>query len=329
MTPTAVSQALRQLAVEEQQPVFIWGSPGTGKSSVVNQLAIELEIALRDIRALLLDPVDLRGLPFVGKDGRSQWATPDFLPQDGEGILFLDELNAAPAMVQASCYQLVLDRRLGEYTLPEGWAIVAAGNRDSERAATTKMPTPLRNRFVHIDFEVDVQEWSEWAIKANVRPEVIAFIRFRPELLSAFDRDANAFPSPRSWEFVSRILDSLDSQANPAIEHEVIAGAVGSGAATGFSAFLRMFRELPNIDAILLNPLQEPVPENAAAQYAVASALARCASDTNFDRISLYLNRLPTEFRVLCVRDATLRAPAIKSTAGYTKWAVENHHAIA
>jgi len=326
MTPTAVSQALRQLVVEEQQPVFIWGSPGTGKSSVVNQLAAELGIALRDIRALLLDPVDLRGLPFVGKDGRSQWATPEFLPQDGEGILFLDELNAAPAMVQASCYQLVLDRKVGEYTLPEGWAIVAAGNRDSDRAATTRMPTPLRNRFVHLDLEVDVQEWSEWAIKANVRPEVIAFIRFRPELLSAFDRDANAFPSPRSWEFVSRILNSRpDSSA----EHELIAGAVGTGAATEFSAFLRMFRELPNIDSILLNPTQEPVPENAAAQYAVASALARCASDTNFDRISLYLNRLPTEFRVLCVRDATLRQPGIRSTAGYVRFAVENHHVIA
>ena len=212
---------------------------------------------------------------------------------------------------------------------PDGWAIIAAGNRDSDPAVTTRMPTPLRNRFVHLEFEVDVQDWSEWAIQAGIRPEVIAFLRFRPELLSAFDRDANAFPSPRSWEFVSRILDSLDSQSNPAIEHEVIAGAVGTGAAAEFSAFLRMFRELPNIDAILLNPTQEPVPENAAAQYAVASALARCASDTNFDRICLYLNRLPTEFQVLCVRDATLRQPAIRSTAGYTKWAIENHHAIA
>jgi len=326
MTPTAVSQALRQLVVKEQQPVFLWGSPGTGKSSVVNQLATELGIALRDIRALLLDPVDLRGLPFVGQDGRSKWATPEFLPQEGAGILFLDELNAAPAMVQASCYQLVLDRKLGEYSLPEGWAIVAAGNRDSDRAATTRMPTPLRNRFVHIDFEVDVQEWSEWAIRANVRPEVIAFIRFRPELLSAFDRESNAFPSPRSWEFVSRILNS---GPDPAAEHELFAGAVGTGPATEFSAFMRTFRQLPSIDSILLNPTQEPVPENAAAQYAVASALARCASDTNFDRISLYLNRLPTEFRVLCVHDATLREPAIRSTAGFVKFAVENHNVLA
>ena len=328
MKASTIIDALRIL-VAARQPVFVWGGPGIGKSALIRQLAGALKVTLRDVRALLLDPVDLRGLPFLGSDGRSKWATPEFLPQDGAGILFLDELNAAPAMVQASCYQLVLDRKLGEYVLPEGWAIIAAGNRDSDRGVTTRMPTPLRNRFVHLEFEVDIQDWSEWAIQAGIRPEVIAFLRFRPELISAFDRDAHAFPSPRSWEFVSHILDSLDSQSNPTIEHEVIAGAVGTGAATEFSAFLRMFRELPNIDAILLNPRQESVPENAAAQYAVASALARCASDANFDRICLYLNRLPTEFRVLCVRDATLRAPAIRCTSGYTKWAVENHHAIA
>jgi MoxR-like ATPase len=325
MKPSAIVQALHVL-VAARQPVFIWGVPGCGKSALTRQLAETLKLPLQDVRALLLDPVDLRGLPFLGSDGRSKWATPEFLPQNGKGILFLDELNAAPAMVQASCYQLVLDRKLGEYTLPDGWAIIAAGNRDSDRAVTTRMPTPLRNRFVHLEFEVDVQEWSEWAIQAGIRPEVIAFLRFRPELISQPDKDAHAFPSPRSWEFVSRILDS---RSNPSIEHELIAGAVGTGPATELSAFLRTFRELPSIDAILLNPLQEPVPENAAAQYAVASALARCSSDTNFDRICLYLNRLPTEFRVLCVRDATLREPAIRSTAGYVRFAVENHHAIA
>jgi hypothetical protein len=329
MKASAIFDALRVLVLGARQPVFIWGSPGVGKSAVVRQLARASKVPLQDVRALLLDPVDLRGLPFLGSDGRSKWATPEFLPQDGSGILFLDELNAAPAMVQASCYQLVLDRKLGEYTLPEGWAIIAAGNRESDRAVTTRMPTPLRNRFVHLEFDVDVQDLCEWAIQAGIRPEVIAFLRFRPDLLLAFDRDATAFPSPRSWEFVSRILNSLDSHSNAAIEHEVIAGAVGTGAATEFSGFLRMFRELPNIDAILLNPLQEAVPDNAAAQYAVATALARCACDTNFDRICLYLNRMATEFRVLCVRDATLRQPAIRCTAGYVKFAVENHHAIA
>jgi hypothetical protein len=325
MKASVISTALRTL-VAARQPVFIWGGPGIGKSAIVRQLAEDLAVPLQDVRALLLDPVDLRGLPYLGQDGRSKWATPEFLPQDGSGILFLDELNAAPVMVQASCYQLVLDRKLGEYTLPEGWAIVAAGNRDSDRAVTTRMPTPLRNRFVHLEFEVDAQEWSEWAIQAGVRPEVIAFLRFRQELLSAFDRDANAFPSPRSWEFVSRILDATPDQS---VEHELFAGAVGSGAATEFSAFLKTFRELPNIDAILLNPLKEPVPENAAAQYAVASALAHRATDSNFDRICTYLGRMPTEFSVLCVRDASLRQPAVQHTPAFTKWATTNHHVVA
>ena len=324
MKPSDISEALNGL-IDARQSVFIWGGPGVGKSGVVRQVAERRSLPLRDVRALLLDPVDLRGLPYLS-EGRSKWATPDFLPQDGAGLLFLDELNAAPPMVQASCYQLVLDRKLGEYVLPDGWSIVAAGNRDSDRAVTSRMPTPLRNRFVHLDFEVDMQEWSAWAIQARIRPEVIAFLRFRPALLSAFDRDNNAFPSPRSWEFVSRILNS---NPKPKIEHELIAGAVGAGAATEFSAFLSMFRNLPNIDAILLNPHQEPVPDNAAAQFAVATALAQRASDTNFDRVCHYLKRMPTEFNVLAVRDASLRDPNIRHTACYTKWAVENHAVLA
>ena len=325
MKPSAITTALRALT-EARQPVFIWGGPGIGKSAVVRQVAAAAGLPLRDVRALLLDPVDLRGLPFLGTDGRAKWAAPDFLPSDGCGILFLDELNAAPAMVQAACYQLVLDRSLGEYRLPEGWAIVAAGNREGDRGATTRMPAPLRNRFVHLDFELDGEEWSRWAIKTGIRAEVIAFLRFRPELLSVFDRDAHAFPSPRSWEFVARMIDC---GAGRGVEHELFAGAVGAGAATEFSAFLATYRELPNIDAILLNPLQEPVPEGPAAQYAVSAALARCASDLNFDRICAYIERLPVEFQVLCVRDASLRAPEVRHTPAYTRWAISHHEALA
>jgi MoxR-like ATPase len=324
MKASAVISSLHSL-IPARQPTFLWGGPGLGKSDIVRQVARERKVALQDVRALLLDPVDLRGLPYLSADQQSKWATPDFLPRDGEGILFLDELNAAPPMVQASCYQLVLDRKLGEYTLPDGWAIVAAGNRESDRAVTTRMPTPLRNRFTHLSFEVDMQEWCEWAVGANIRPEVIAFIRFKPDLLSNFDRDANAFPSPRSWSFVSKLLNQPSS---PGIEHELIAGTVGAGAATEFTAFLNTFRNLPNIEAILMDPEHELVPTDAAAQFAVASALSYRATDTNFDRICKYLKRMPTEFSVLCVHDASRRQPDVRHTAGYTQWAVENHHVI-
>ena len=202
MKASAITEALKSL-IAAKRPVFLWGPPGVGKSSIVGQVAAAKNLCLKDLRALLLDPVDIRGLPHLASDGRATWAIPDFLPSDGAGLLFLDELNAAPSMVQAAFYQLILDRKLGEYTLPDDWVIVAAGNRDSDRATTSRMPSPLRNRFVHLTFEVDTEDWSNWAISNKIRPEVIAFIRFRPELLNQFDKDAFAFPTPRTWEFLS------------------------------------------------------------------------------------------------------------------------------
>jgi len=336
MKASAIAGAV-SLLVEARQPVFVWGGPGIGKSEVMYQVAAAKQVPLQDVRALLLDPVDLRGLPYLEADQQdptiqnavarkqAKWASPDFLPRDGEGILFLDELNAAAPMVQASCYQLVLDRRLGDYKLPDGWAIVAAGNRQSDRGATHQMPTPLKNRFTHLTFEVDLQEWCEWAIRSSIRPEVIAFLRFKPELLSQFDRDAEAFPSPRTWSFVSKILNRKPDRA---IEHDLIAGTVGSGAATEFTAFLATFRNLPNIDAILMNPDKEPVPTDACAQYAVAGAIAYAATATNFDRAYTYLKRMPTEFTVFSVRDAMLRTPDVKHTPAFTQWAIEHHSVL-
>jgi len=216
---------------------------------VVAQVANSLSLELQDIRALLLDPVDLRGLPFLGEGGRAEWAIPCFLPSAGSGIILLDELNAAPAILQAKCYQLVLDRRVGEYRLPGAWTIVAAGNRDSDRAVTAKMPTRFgtglytfrcrRTGVVGVGYSIHDLTRSDRFPALSARGSK----RLRPRRYRV--------SSPRSWEFVSRILAAAPDQA---VEHELFTGAVGVGAATEFSAFLRMFRELPSIDAILLNP---------------------------------------------------------------------------
>jgi len=323
MKASVIIRAL-QCLLDAQRPAFIWGPPGIGKSDVVHQVADLRQVMLRDLRVILLDAVDLRGLPYLS-DGHTRWAIPDFLPREGEGILFLDELNAAPALVQAACYQLVLDRKLGDYAVPPGWAIVAAGNRESDRSVTTRMPTALRNRFVHLNFEVDRREWKEWALANSIREEVIYFIDFRDELLHQFDRDANAFPSPRSWAFVS---DILKTDPSPSVEYELIAGAVGNAAATEFVSFLNTYRNLPNIDAILLNPDTEALPAKADAQYAVACALSRRATDSNFDRVCRYLNRMPPEFSVLCVTEAVRRAPDVKHTPAFTRWAAAHHDVL-
>lgn len=325
MTPKQLSVALQTL-IPIQQPVFVWGAPGIGKSQIVAQTASTLGLELRDVRAVLLDPVDLRGLPHINNDGHSHWAAPAFLPRTGAGVLFLDELNAAPPLVQAACYQLVLDRQLGEYRLPDGWSIVAAGNRESDGAVVHRMPSALRNRFVHLDAETSLDDWSSWAIGAGIEPAVIAFVRYRPELLHSFSRNDRAFPTPRSWEFVSRIAAA--HSVNPEIEHALFCGAVGEGAGVEFSAFLRLYRDLPSIDAILLNPTQADVSDSPATLYAVASALARRAALPNWGRVLCYSNRMPAEYGVLVVKDAITRTPALQSTPEFTRWAIAHQDVV-
>lgn len=318
MKPSHLAQAL-EICLRANQPACIWGAPGIGKSDIVAQVAASTGRQLRDVRAVLLDPVDLRGLPHVNGDGRSHWAIPEFLPRDGAGVLFLDELNRAPNLVQNGCFQLVLDRRLGEYQLPPDWRVVAACNRESDGGGVTRMSSALCNRFVHLESEPDLDDWGKWAVSHGIEPAVIAFLRFRPELLHKFDRTEKAFPSPRSWEFVSTI-----TAQNPGkdVELSIFEGTVGHGAAIEYAAFLGLFRSLPSIDAILLNPDKADVPKDAGTLWAVAAALARRASDQNFRRVITYLDRMPQEYAVLTVKDAVHRDSGLTSTPEFTAWAV-------
>lgn len=322
MTPNQIKASLRTL-VPLQQPVFLWGAPGVGKSQVVAQVAEELGRELTDIRAVLLDPVDLRGLPSVNNDGIAHWCPPAFLPTQGEGVLFLDELNAAPPLVQAACYQLVLDRKVGEYTLPDGWTVVAAGNRETDRAVTHRMPSALANRFVHLDFSVDVETWLEWAEQRELAEEVRAFIRFRPNLLHDFDpkKSEKAFPSPRSWEFAARIIAA---RPEPDVELSLLKGTVGPGAAIEFAGFSKLFRQLPDPEVIIKDPESAEIPEEPATLYALCEALAKKAGDNTADSIIAYASRLPSEFGVLLVRDSVKTHRGVAESPAFSRWATAN-----
>ena len=319
--PSEVSAALETL-VHAQQPGCVWSSPGIGKSDLMHQLAARLGMDIRDVRAVLLDPVDLRGLPHVNGDGRAHWAIPEFLPRDGKGILFLDELNRAPQLVMNACLQLVRDRQLGEYTLPAEWVVMAACNRESDGGGVQKMNSALANRFVHLEMIPDLEDWCKWAITHGIEPAVIAFLRFRPDLLNNFDRTARSFPTPRAWEFISKITAK---QPNRAVELALFEGAIGHGAAIEYAAFLQLFRNLPSIDSILLNPDKAAVPANdPATLWAISSALARRATVQNIRRVITYLDRMPQEYAVMSVKDATARDASLCSTAEFTQWAI-NH----
>ena len=233
MNAKDLTQSLSAL-VAQKVPTFLWGAPGIGKSSIVKQIAEAKGIGFVDLRLALMDPTDLKGIPFYDKESHTAlWAPPAFLPQEGEGILFLDELNSAAPSVQSSAYQLILDRRVGEYELPKGWAIVAAGNREGDRGLTYRMPAPLANRFVHFELEVDVNAWREWAYRSKMDEKIIAYISYKNEHLFTFDAksDSKNFATPRSWEYVGKVLNA---GVDKSLLLETLSGTVGKEVAVSF-----------------------------------------------------------------------------------------------
>lgn len=318
MKPSRVAEVMKEL-LETKWPMFLWGAPGVGKSSVVRAIAEDKGLPLIDIRASLLDPTDLRGIPTV-ENGQAVWCPPSFLPgpEQPEGLLFFDELNAAPTLVQASLYQLTLDRRVGEYQLPEGWRIIAAGNRDEDASVTFRMPAALSNRFVHIDFEVDFDDWKIWAVSNGVHHRVTAFLGTRRELLLNMDGANKAFPTPRSWEILSDAAHRLGGSADAI---DVFIGIVGEGAAMEFLGFCDSAITEEKIQVILDDPLNAELPENLGDQYALISYLCALASDNQI-RIAAgkLLNRLSPELGVLLGRDMLHANPAFAREKGYLEF---------
>ena len=256
-------------------PVMLWGPPGVGKSQMVAQVAEKNNMPMIDIRLSQMEPSDLRGIPFRIDDS-VEWAVPSMLPDakrhGPNGILFLDEITSAPPSVSAAAYQLILDRRLGNYQVPDGWAIFAAGNRQGDRGVTYTMPAPLANRFSHYEVDVNLDDWVAWAWERGINERVIAFLRFRPDLLFDFDPSHNpvAFPSPRSWEFTHNALHKFE--AHPELFLGALQACVGPAAGIELNAFIDSLDQMPDLDAIIAGE-NVPAPKEIDLQYAVASAL--------------------------------------------------------
>jgi len=335
MRPTEVTTAL-QTFIDVKQPTMLHGSPGVGKSDLVRQLAKTNDMELIDLRLSQLDPVDLRGIPNVSKAHKTQWNTPNFLPESGKGILFLDEIVSASQATQAAAYQLVLDRKLGDYTLPDGWVVFAAGNRRTDGALVNQMSTALRNRFAHINFEVNNDDWCAWALAANIAIEVLGFIRFRPSMLNEFERrdnseeenerlrnlkNQNAFATPRSWEMVSRVVKSGISNDTA---FELFSGIVGEGNAGEFFAYMKYYRSLPDLDLVFTSPNAVTIPVEMATLYALATGLGHKATPDNFEKLTIFLKRIPIEFQTLCIKDAIGRDFSLTESPAFTEWAKDN-----
>lgn len=299
---------------------MLWGVAGLGKTTIVQDVAADLDIDCRVVMLGQYDAGELGGFPIL-KDGQMFRARPAFLPEDGEGILFLDELPQAPVANQNIAAQLVNERRIGEHQLGDGWSIVCAGNDLKHRAGTNAMPTHLKDRLLHLEVEPNLDDALVYMNAKGVRPEVTGFLRFVPKQLSNFDKDAKACPSPRSWEKVSNILDwGLDTVS----EYQAITGQVGSGATADFAAFLKVYRELPDPELPLKDPDNAPLPENPSVMYAVCSALSYRVNKSNAQNFMKYIRRLPEqEFAAFAIKDAMSRFPDLKKVDGFRDWVLQ------
>lgn len=297
--------------------VMLWGPPGVGKSQAIRQIAEKLEtrtgkrVAVTDVRLLLFNPIDLRGIPTANADKTlAVWLKPKIFQMDESSkvinILFLDEISAAPPAVQAAAYQITLDRVIGEHKLPENCIVIAAGNRTTDKSVAYKMPRALANRLMHIEIESSLESWRSWAVSHGVNERVLGFLAFRSSYLNADEgKDDLAFATPRSWEMVSNVLNNVSSDVDKV--RTLISGLVGTGVAHEFCTWCRVYADLPNIKDIFdgKNP---KLPTTTDALYALISSMTVYAKQHKTDMRALansitYASRLPADFATVLMKD--------------------------
>jgi len=279
VSPNKAKNALRH-AMQKKRPVFLWGPPGIGKSDIVEQITASFSNShLIDIRLSLWDPTDIKGIPYFDSNNvKMAWGAPSELPdqemaaQYDNIVLFLDDMNSAAPAVQAAAYQLILNRRVGTYKLPDNVIIVAAGNRESDKGVTYRMPAPLANRFVHLELAVNFDDWFEWSVNNNIHKDVVGYLTFAKKDLYDFDPKSasRSFATPRSWSFVSELIaDEIDDNTTT----DLVAGTVGEGLAVKFMAHRKVASSMPNPTDILAGKVKELKTKEISAMYSLTVSL--------------------------------------------------------
>ncbi len=317
------------LPLSTMPSVMLWGPPGVGKSQAIRQIGRILEkntgkkVVVTDVRLLLFNPIDLRGIPTANEDKTlAVWLKPQIFQMDPSdrviNILFLDELTAAPQSVQAAAYQITLDRTIGEHRLPENCIVIAAGNRVTDKSVAFKMPKALANRLMHIEVEGNFASWKEWAIRKGINEKVIGFLSFQQDYLMGFDASSDdlAFPTPRAWEKVSDLLNGVSDDVEEI--YAMIAGLIGSGTAAEFRTWANVYHELPSVEEIFdgKNP---KVPKKTDALYALTSSMTAYARTHKDELGSIvnsirYADRMPPDFGAVLMKDYMYLAEDYKKT---------------
>jgi SpoVK/Ycf46/Vps4 family AAA+-type ATPase len=305
VSPQGAKKSLRK-AFKNKRPIFLWGPPGIGKSDIIKQLGAELDAHVIDVRLSLWEPTDIKGIPYFDSNSNKMvWAPPSELPdaemakQHKQIILFMDEMNSAAPSVQAAAYQLVLNRRVGTYQLPDNVVMVAAGNRETDKGVTYRMPAPLANRFVHLEMTVDWEDWNEWAVENRIHKDVVGFLTFSKKDLYDFDPKSasRAFATPRSWSFVSELL--VDDDCDESTLTDLTSGAVGEGLAVKFMAHRKHSSKMPNPTDILNGTVKEMKSKEISAQYSLVVSLCYELKDACDKNVKNWNNQVNNFFQFM------------------------------
>lgn len=337
--PRAAARFMKD-ALEAGLVPYLECSPGGGKSTITKDIGTKLDLFNIDHRLSTSDPTDLNGLPNFDADGYAFFApfrgifpvhgTPLPVRRDYDDtgklinehahkgwLLFLDELPAAPRAVQAAAFKLVLDRMVGQHYLHKKCIIAGAGNLMTDRSIVNQLSTAMQNRLIHLEMELDTDEWmQDFAFPHKLDQRIIGYLGMNPMDITDFrpDHKDKTFASPRSWEFLDRLL-KLYTRRNENLDDEhlpIVAGTVGSGMALKFLTYAKVWRQLVTIQQVIADPTTCPVPNDAAVRYATVSMLSQHQNDKNFGPLATYVDRFDAGFRVLYYRtllfkDATIR----------------------
>lgn len=328
-----VSQAVNLItkAIKAKLVPMLVGSPGTGKSQIVYQIAETHGLKVVDLRLSQCDPCDLLGFPTI-KGNKSGYVPMDTFPMEGDAIpegyngfiLFLDEFNSASNAVQAAAYKITLDRMVGLHKLHKNVAIVCAGNLESDGAIVNAMSTAMQSRLLHLELTTCPKEWTDWAIAKGLDHRITSYISFKPDSLYTFkaDHTDSTYASPRTWEFADRVLKVTEENSPDRLP--MLAGTLSEGVAREFMGFCKIHQDLPTIAQIMASPESIKVPEEPSILFALTGAIGHNASTENFDQLIKYINRLPSEFQIVCLRETTRRNKAMMGHTAVHKWLSAN-----
>jgi len=329
LTPSKLKKALMTVFQAGLVP-YVQSSPGIGKSDIYRAMAQDANLHLIDLRLSQCSPEDLQGLPM--RDGNKAVFAPfDFFPLESDPIpegkdgwfILLDELSSAPKSVQAAAYKLILDREVGTNKLHPNVIIAAAGNKLSDRAVVVAQSTALQSRLVHFDLVVSTDDWIDWAIKNNIDSRIIGYIQYKPASLHMFtpDHQDRTFPCPRTWEFVSKMIQDKDDLDQ--IDLACIAGAISQGPAIEFQKFAEIAHKVPKIKDILADPSKTEVPRESSYKYFVIASLMDHTNKKNFSTVMQYVGRFPEEFQVIFLRSVIKKDSAVLTNPDYAKYATK------